>query len=86
MVPALAVLATIGESTCGLAMLVGIRVSLAGTASALLLFVFATAMVLSGLSQFQYSVYLMSATAWALATLDGADAAFAPFPARRPTP
>jgi len=70
-VPTLAVLATIGESTCGLTMLLGIRISLAAAASGLLLFVFATAMVLSGLSQFQYSVYLMSVTAWALATLDG---------------
>jgi hypothetical protein len=73
LVPALAVLATIGEGTCGLAMLLGLRVSLAATASALLLFVFATAMVLSGLSQFQYSVYLMAVTAWTLATLDPAE-------------
>jgi putative oxidoreductase len=69
-IPTLAVLATIGESTCGLTMLLGIRIPLAATGSALLFFVFATAMVLSGLSQFQYNVYLMSATAWALATID----------------
>jgi putative oxidoreductase len=68
-VPALAVLATIGESAFGLTMLLGMRIPLAAAGSALLLFVFATAMVLSGLSQFQYSVYLMSVTAWALATI-----------------
>jgi uncharacterized membrane protein YphA (DoxX/SURF4 family) len=69
-VPALAVLATIAEGTLGVAMLIGLKVRLAATGSALLLFVFATAMVLSGLSQFQYAVYLMSVTAWALATID----------------
>ena len=70
LIPTLAVLATIAEGTLGLAMLVGFRVRLAAAGSALLLFVFATAMVLSGLSQFQYSVYLMSVTAWALSTVD----------------
>ncbi|HWZ57383.1 MAG TPA: hypothetical protein VNW46_00300 [Gemmatimonadaceae bacterium] len=68
-IPALAVLATIAEGTLGLAMLIGFRVRLASAGSALLLFVFATSMVLSGLSQFQYSVYLMSVAAWALATI-----------------
>jgi len=48
----------------------GVRVRLAAAGSALLLFLFATAMVASGLSQFQYSVYLMSVTAWALSTID----------------
>jgi uncharacterized membrane protein YphA (DoxX/SURF4 family) len=69
-IPALAVVATIGEGTFGIAMLIGARVRLASIGSALLLLVFATAMVLSGLSQFQYAVYLMSAAAWALATVD----------------
>jgi uncharacterized membrane protein YphA (DoxX/SURF4 family) len=69
-IPALAVLATIGESTFGLTMLLGVRIPLAAAGSALLFFIFATAMVLSGLSQFQYNVYLMSVTAWALATID----------------
>ena len=69
-VPTLAVLATIAEATLGLTMLFGVRVRLASLGSALLLFVFATAMVLSGLSQFQYSVYLMSVTAWVLSTID----------------
>jgi putative oxidoreductase len=70
MIPALAVLATIAEGTFALTMLLGIRVRLAAAGSALLLFVFASAMVLSGLSEMQYGVYLMSATSWALATMD----------------
>ena len=68
--PMLAVLATIAEGTFGVTMLLGARVKLASAGSALLLFAFATAMVLSGLSQFQYGVYLMSVAAWALATVD----------------
>lgn len=70
MIPALAVVATVAEGTCGITMLLGVRVRLASIASALLFFVFATAMVMSGLSQFQYAVYLMSAAAWMLATVD----------------
>jgi putative oxidoreductase len=69
-IPALAVMATIGEGTLGLAILLGIRIRLAAASSAVLLGVFATAMALSGLSQFQYNVYLMAAAAWALATID----------------
>jgi hypothetical protein len=66
----LAVLATVAEGTFALTMLFGIRVRLAAAGSALLLLVFASAMVLSGLSEMQYGVYLMSATSWALATVD----------------
>jgi hypothetical protein len=69
-VPALAVVATIAEGTLGVTMLAGVRVRLASMGSALLLVTFATAMVLSGLSQFQYCVYLMAVAAWALATTD----------------
>jgi putative oxidoreductase len=69
-VPALAVMATIAEGTFGVTMLLGVRVRLASVGSALLLFAFATAMVLSGLSEMQYGVYLMSIAAWALATVD----------------
>lgn len=72
-VPALAVLATIAEGTFGITMLLGLRVRLASIGSALLLLVFATAMVLSGLSQLQYGVYLMSFAAWALATVDASE-------------
>ena len=51
-------------------MLLGVRVRFASVGSALLLFTFATAMVLSGLSQLQYGVYLRSSAAWTLATVD----------------
>jgi len=67
-IPALAVLATIAEGSLGLAMLLGLWTRLACAGSAVLLTVFATAMVMSGLSQFQYNVYLMAVAAWFLAT------------------
>lgn len=70
MIPSLAVLATIAEGTFGLTMLFGVCTRLAAIGSALLLFVFASAMMLSGLSQLQYGVYLMSAASWTLATVD----------------
>lgn len=70
LIPALAVMATIGEGTLGLGMLLGVLSRFACVGSAALLAVFATAMVLSGLSQFQYSVYLMAIAAWFLATVD----------------
>ncbi len=70
LVPALAVMATIGEGTLGLAMLLGVFTRLACIGSAALLAVFGTAMVLSGLSQGQYNVYLMAIAAWFLATGD----------------
>jgi putative oxidoreductase len=69
-IPTLAVLATIAEITCGLALLLGIRIRYAAIGSAILLFLFATAMTISGLSQFSYGVYLMSAGALSLATVD----------------
>ncbi|MEP7064914.1 MAG: hypothetical protein ABI889_02665 [Gemmatimonadota bacterium] len=70
LIPALAVLATIAEGTFGVTMLFGIRVRLAALGSALLLFVFASAMVLSGLSQLEYGVYLMSIACWSMTTID----------------
>jgi uncharacterized membrane protein YphA (DoxX/SURF4 family) len=70
LIPTLAVLATIAEGSFGLTMLLGVRVRLAAVGSALLLLCFASAMVLSGLSQLQYGVYLMSVASWALATVD----------------
>jgi putative oxidoreductase len=86
-IPTLAVLATIAEGTFALTMLFGIRVRLAAVGSALLFFVFASAMVLSELSQLQYGVYLMSVTSWALATVDATalsfDALFVRTPAVR---
>ena len=69
-IPALAVLATIGETTFGIALLFGIYLSFAAIGSAILLFLFATAMTISGFSQFSYGVYLMAAGALALSTVD----------------
>ena len=66
----LAVLATIGESACAIALLLGFRIRWSALVSAGLLFLFATAMTISGLSQFSYGVYAMSAGAWALSTVD----------------
>jgi putative oxidoreductase len=69
-IPALAVVATVAEGALGVAMLLGVGTRIAAAGSALLLFAFATAMMLSGLSQLQYGVYLMAAGAWAMATVD----------------
>lgn len=69
-IPTLAVLATIAESTLGVTMLLGIYTRAAAIGSAALLFAFATAMAISGLSQFAYAVYVMAAGAQALATVD----------------
>lgn len=70
MIPAVAVLATIAEIFCGVTMLLGIRLRAAALASAILLFLFATAMTISGLSQFSYAVYLMCIGALVLATVN----------------
>lgn len=72
-IPALAVLATVCEIVFGLAMLLGIRIRWAAAGSAVLLFFFATAMTISGLSQFSYGVYLICAGS---ATLSITDASF----------
>ena len=69
-IPALAVLATIAESACAIALLLGFRIRWSALAAAVLLFLFATAMTISGQSQFSYGVYAMSAGAWALSTVD----------------
>jgi uncharacterized membrane protein YphA (DoxX/SURF4 family) len=69
-IPALAVLATLGETTFGISLLLGIRLHIAALGAAALLFLFATAMILSGFSQFSYGVYLMSAGTLALSTVD----------------
>lgn len=67
-IPLLAVLATIGETTFGLGLLLGVRTREMALGAAGLLFLFATAMSLSGglASQAEYGVYLMSAGALAL--------------------
>jgi uncharacterized membrane protein YphA (DoxX/SURF4 family) len=69
-IPALAVLATLCETTFGITLLLGIRLRIAAIGSAALLFLFATAMTISGFSQFSYGVYLMAAGTLALSTVD----------------
>src|SRR5579884_1438602 len=69
-IPALALTATLAEILFGLALLLGICIRYAAIGSALLLTAFATAMTISGLSQFRYSVYLMAAGALYLATVN----------------
>lgn len=80
LIPALAVLATICETVFGLTMLLGIRIRWAAAGSAALLFLFATAMTISRLSQFSYGVYMMCAGAAFLSVTDASflsfDAAF----------
>jgi len=68
--PVLAVAATICESMFGIALLFGWRIRSFALGSAGLLFLFATAMTISGFSQFAYGVYAMCAGAWALSTVD----------------
>lgn len=69
-IPALAVLATLCETACGIGLLLGWRIRWFALGSAALLFLFATAMTISGFSQFAYGVYAMAAGAWALSTVD----------------
>lgn len=69
-IPTLAVVATIFEILFGFTMLLGVRTRLASLGSAILLCLFGTAMTISGLTQFSYSVYLLAAGALALATVD----------------
>jgi putative oxidoreductase len=70
----LAVLATLCECTFAVTLLFGICTRLACLGTALLLFLFASAMTVSGLSagQFYYAVYLLSAGAWYLSAIDPA--------------
>lgn len=80
LIPALAVLATMCETVFGLTMLLGIRIRWSAAGSAVLLFLFGTAMTISSLSQFSYGVYLICAGAAVLSVIDasflGLDAAF----------
>lgn len=69
-IPTLAVLATVAECVLCVAMLLGIKTRWASGASAVLLCLFATAMTISGLSQAEWAVYVLSAGAFALATRD----------------
>jgi uncharacterized membrane protein YphA (DoxX/SURF4 family) len=69
-IPALAVVATLCEITFGICLLLGIRLRIAAIGAAVLLFLFGTAMTISGFSQFSYGVYLMSAGTLALSAVD----------------
>lgn len=64
--PLLAVLATIAESAVGLALVLGFRTSYTARAAAVLLGLFGSAMVASGLiaAQFFYGVFVLAAAAW----------------------
>jgi len=70
MIPSIAVIATIAETTLGITMLLGLYSRFAAAGSAVLLTMFATAMWISGLSHMLYAVYLMAAGAWVLATME----------------
>ena len=69
-IPTLAVLATLCEITFGICLLLGISLRIAAIGAAALLFLFGTAMTISGYSQFSYGVYLMSAGTLALSAVD----------------
>ena len=69
-VPLLAVAATICEVSLCAAMFIGFKTRWACAASAILLLMFATSMVVSGLSQFEWAVYVLAAGAFVLATGD----------------
>lgn len=66
----LAVAASVCEVTLCIAMFVGIKTRWASVGSAILLFMFATSMVISGLSQFEWAVYVLAVGAFTLATVD----------------
>jgi uncharacterized membrane protein YphA (DoxX/SURF4 family) len=69
-IPATAVLATIAEILCCALLIVGLQLPFATVASAVLLFMFASAMTLSGLSQSEWAVYVLSTGAFMLSTVD----------------
>lgn len=66
----LAVAATVCEVGLCAAMFFGIKTRWASVGSGVLLFMFATSMVISGLSQFEWAVYVLAVGALTLATLD----------------
>jgi uncharacterized membrane protein YphA (DoxX/SURF4 family) len=69
-VPFLAVIATAVEVGLCIAMFFGFKTRWASAGSAILLFLFATSMVVSGLSQFEWAVYVLAAGAFMLTTVD----------------
>ena len=66
-IPFLAIAATVLECVFAAAMLLGIATRWAAAGSAVLLFLFASAMVASGLDQFEWAVYVLAAGAWVVA-------------------
>src|SRR5262245_37426848 len=71
-IPVLAVIATVCEVALCIAMFIGFKTPWASAGAAILLFMFATSMVISGLSQFDWAVYVLAAGAATLATADAA--------------
>ena len=69
-VPFLAVIATACEVGLCIAMFFGLKTRWASAGSGILLFTFASSMVISGLSQFEWAVYVLAAGAFVLATAD----------------
>ena len=69
-IPFVAIVATALECLLCAALLLGIGTRWAALGSAGLLFLFASAMVVSRLSQFEWAVYVLSAGAWVVATAD----------------
>ena len=69
-IPSLAVVATVLEVVFCAALIIGAGTRWAALASAILLCLFATAMTLSGLDQFEWAVYVLSAGAWVAAASD----------------
>jgi uncharacterized membrane protein YphA (DoxX/SURF4 family) len=68
--PYLAVIATTLECLFCLTLLLGIYTRWAALGSAILLFLFATAMAASGLTPAEWAVYVLSAGAWVISTSD----------------
>jgi uncharacterized membrane protein YphA (DoxX/SURF4 family) len=69
-IPPVAAVATALECVLCAAILLGFKTRWAAAGSSALLFLFATAMTVSGLSQAEWAVYVLSAGAFALATID----------------
>src|SRR6185436_14412834 len=69
-VPILAVIASACEVGLCVAMFFGFKTHWASAGSAILLFMFASSMVISGLSQFEWAVYVLAAGAFMLTTVD----------------
>ena len=66
----LAVIASACEVALCAALFFGFKTRWASAGSAILLFMFASSMVMSGLSQFDWAVYVLATGAFTLATLD----------------